>query len=83
MLFGLHAEKITNRCPPASPACHRLLVIARKSHAAMAMAGRPELAMAGRLREPSATSLPGALKEGEYSRTMPTGTIFWLDSEIF
>ena len=30
MLFELHAEKITNRCPPASP----------------------ELAMAGRLRDP-------------------------------
>jgi len=41
MLFGLHAEKITNRCPPASP----------------------ELAMAGRLREPSTTSLPGHWKK--------------------
>jgi len=89
VLFGLHAEKITNRCPPASPACHRLLVIAPKSYAAMAMAGRPELAtrlpspgtayspnagmrgnggqVAGRLREPFTRSLPGALKEGEYS----------------
>jgi len=65
MLFELNAEKITNRCPPASPELATRLplpITAYTPNAGMRGNGGQ---VAGRLRESFTTSLPGVLKEGE------------------
>ena len=62
----VHAKTSATGCPPASPARlarpPRPLVIAPKSHAAMAMAGRPELAT--RLPSPGTAYSPNAGMRG-------------------
>jgi len=87
MLFGLHAEKITNRCPPASPELATRLPTPEAALSLCAGTRLPSPRMACILyasisgnggqvsgndvvegsRSLPATSLPGALKKGEYS----------------
>jgi hypothetical protein len=83
VLFKLNAEKITNRCPPALPELATRLpspITAYTPNVGTRLP-TPETALslcagisgtggqvAGRLREPFTTSLPGVLKEGEENR---------------